>query len=141
MKRRTIPIILGAIILSGIIAIVVIYVSNTFIFQGVRQNIIDPSTYQAVFLDNNQTYFGHLKNINSDFLVLSDVYYVQLQEVPSKKNVPTQAPTGRLVKLGETEPHGPKNEMFLNKGHVLFWENLSSGSQIVRTIQNLKTQK
>lgn len=96
--------------------------------------IVDGGTYQAVFLDNNQIYFGHLKNIDSLYLLLKDVYYVQLSDGHNAK-------TGRLVKLGEAESHGPRDEMIINRQHVLFWENLTSSSQIVRTIQVLKGQK
>lgn len=91
-------------------------------------SIADPNTYQAIFLDNNQIYFGHLKNTSSGYLVLSDVYYVKVNE----------SGAGQLVKLGVGEPHGPKDEMIINQVQVLFWENLKADSQVTKTIQNMK---
>lgn len=91
--------------------------------------IADPNSYQAVFLDNDQIYFGHLKNTNtSGYLLLTGVYYVKVSEDS----------VGQLVKLGQIEPHGPKNEMIINRDHVLFWENLRFDSPVVKTIQNSK---
>lgn len=123
----------------GLLAAVTLalYLINSPYFK--TSKIFDSATYQAVFLDNNQIYFGHLKSVGSVYLVLSDVYYVQVQTATSKDS--TETPTGRLVKLGQTEPHGPKDEMILNKEHILFWENLMPSSQIIKTIQNLKTYK
>ncbi|MDP3792298.1 MAG: hypothetical protein Q8Q89_01070 [bacterium] len=92
--------------------------------------IADPNTYQAIFLSNDQIYFGHLKSENqkSEYLTLTDVYYIKVGEDS----------VGQLVKLGQIEPHKPTNEMIINREHVLFWENLSPDSPVVRTIQGYK---
>lgn len=92
--------------------------------------IADPATYQAVFLTNDQVYFGHLTNLDSQYPILEDTYYVQLGET-----------SNRVVKLGENEPHGPQDHMVLNRDQILLWEDLRQDSQIIRAIQNLKTQK
>ena len=93
-----------------------------------KHDFIDPSTYQAVFLNNDQIYFGRLKSINSDYLILSDVYYVKVGE----------SGAGQLLKLGTIEPHGPQDKMIINQDQVLFWENLRLDSQVVKTIQGLQ---
>ena len=91
--------------------------------------IADPDTYQAVFLSNDQIYFGHLKNNQEpEYLILTDVYYVKIGDDS----------TGQLVKLGTIEPHGPENTMIINKEQVLFWENLKSDSRVIKTIQSLE---
>lgn len=96
-----------------------------------KNNFIDSDTYQAIFLSNDQIYFGHLKNISSDYLILSDVYYVKVNE----------GGAGQLVKLGSGEPHGPRDEMIINQDHILFWENLKVDSPVVKTIQNIQPQR
>ena len=93
-----------------------------------KSDFIDSDTYQAVFLTNDQIYFGRLKNISSDYLILSDVYYVKINE----------SGAGQLVKLGSGEPHGPKDEMIINQDQVLFWENMRFDSQVVKTIQSMQ---
>lgn len=93
-----------------------------------KNNFIDPDTYQAIFLTNDQIYFGQLKNINSDYLILHDVYYAKVNEDGA----------GQLVKLGDGEPHGPRGEMIINQDQVLFWENLNLDSPVVKAIQQKK---
>lgn len=93
-----------------------------------KNDFIDSDTYQAVFLTNDQIYFGRLKNISSDYLILSDVYYVKINKDGA----------GQLVKLGIGEPHGPKNEMIINQDQILFWENMRFDSQVVKTIQTMQ---
>ncbi len=92
--------------------------------------IVDPNLYQAVFLSNDQIYFGHLKSKSreSEYLTLTDVYYVKVGDDS----------VGRVVKLGQIEPHKPMNEMIINREHILFWENLSPDSPVVQTIQGYK---
>ncbi|MBI2674267.1 MAG: hypothetical protein HYX22_00815 [Candidatus Yanofskybacteria bacterium] len=93
-----------------------------------KQDFIDPNTYQAVFLTNDQTYFGRLKNISSDYLILFDVYYVKIDEDGA----------GQLVKLGSIEPHEPENKMTINRDQVLFWENIKFDSSVVKKIQGMR---
>ena len=95
-----------------------------------KKDFIDYSTYQAVFLTNDQIYFGRLKNINSDYLLLSDVYYVKVNEEGD----------AQILKLGIVEPHGPTDKMTINQDQVLFWENLKPSSQVVETIKKLQSQ-
>lgn len=96
-----------------------------------KNDFIDPDAYQAVFLTNDQIYFGHLNSISSDYLILFDVYYVKVNE----------SGVGQLVKLGIGEPHSPKDEMIISQDQVLFWENLNSDSPVVNTIKNMQLQK
>ena len=96
-----------------------------------KKDFIDRSLYQAIFLRNDQIYFGRLKNISSDFLLLKDVYYVKIDD----KGI------GQLVKLGKIEPHGPKDEMIINQDQVLFWENMRWDSLVVETIKNLQLKE
>ena len=93
-----------------------------------QHDFIDSDGYQAVFLTNDQIYFGHLKSIGSDYLILSDVYYVKVNEEGA----------GQLVKLGVGEPHGPQDKMIINQDQVLFWENLKFDSPVVKTIQSIE---
>ncbi len=101
---------------------------------GDAQQRVDAGSLQAVFLDNNQIYFGHLKDIDSQYPVLRDVYYIQVSETTDKK---PQA-SNKLVKLGDIEPHRPQNEMILNKEHILFFENMRPDSPVVRAIEGQK---
>jgi len=133
MARNKYTSIMVAVVLGVIagVAIGVPSVADLFRYDGYdKKAFIDSDAYQAVFLTNDQIYFGHLKSISSDYLILFGVYYVKLNEEGA----------GQLVKLGAGEPHGPRDEMIINQDQVLFWENLKFDSPVVKTIQSIENK-
>ncbi len=95
---------------------------------------VEASKWQAVFLGNNQVYFGKLKDASATYLELSDVYYLktatELEQNQSASNL-------NLIKLGG-EVHGPEDTIHIPKSSVLFWENMKDTSRVVQTIQSTK---
>lgn len=92
--------------------------------------------YQAVFLTNNQVYFGKVSNLGSSFPTLTDIYYLQVTQALQPKTNGTQ-PQINLVKLGG-ELHGPEDLMRINKDQILFVEDLKADSQVVNAIKDYK---
>lgn len=121
------------LILGGVLLLLIILKFGTLNFSGYK--------YQAVFLTNNQVYFGKLSKLGSDFPILQDVFYLQLAQ-PLQPQDPKAAaqPQVNLVKLGG-ELHGPEDEMQINQNQILFVENLRADSQIVRAIIDFKTKE
>lgn len=102
---------------------------------GVGNAAIDKDKYQAVFLTNGQVYFGKLKNISGDYLVLTDIYYLQTNGGGTTDAEATTTETqAQLVKLGN-ELHGPEDEMQINNQQVLFWENLKTDGKVAEAIE------
>ena len=100
------------------------------------------SDYSAVFLTNDQVYFGKVNKKNSDEVVLSDIYYLKVnQNIQSQEKTSdtTQQPNIVLVKLGE-ELHGPNDVMHINKDQLLFIESLKSDSKVVKAIDENKSK-
>lgn len=105
---------------------------------------IEHDKYQAVFLSNNQVYFGKLQQLGDKSVRMTDVYYLQSQAAAqaqtesSKSADPSQSggskATPQLVKLG-SELHGPEDAIMFNKEQVLFWENLKSDSKVAKAIE------
>ncbi len=93
--------------------------------------------YQAVFLSNNQVYFGKVTNANSAYATLTDIFYLQVAQAlqPSQPNSQVN-----LVKLGD-ELHGPADVMKINRDHILFIEDLKPGSQVVKAILQYKASR
>lgn len=118
---------------------------------GQTPGVAKASDWQAVFLTNGQVYFGKLKDIDENYATLEDIYYLQVQEVPIQ---PAEAATQEegvqpaeqteqrtiLVKFG-TELHRPTDKMYINSEHILFFEDLSQGSNVVEAIENYKAQQ
>lgn len=102
-------------IILGVITFVLINIA-AYVYMKSK-----PKTYQAVFLDSGQVYFGQL---NGD--ILSHVYFIQMV-----------ASSTELVPI-TSAIHIPTDEMKLNAQHVLFSETLSNSSPIVKTIEGQK---
>lgn len=84
--------------------------------------------YHAVFLDNGQVFFGRLKAPSSDFIELTEVFYVR-----SETNKETKEVRSVLIKRGQ-EWHGP-DMMFVNSKHVTLIEPVSPGSKVGELIK------
>ncbi|MFA6458085.1 MAG: hypothetical protein WCV72_01695 [Patescibacteria group bacterium] len=85
-------------------------------------NTIDSSTYQAVHLDNSETYFGKITSMDDNYVNVTDVFYF-LDE--TKKT---------LVKRGD-------ESLVLNRAHVLATENLEDGNAVLQAILKYKSNK
>lgn len=94
------------------------------------------SQYQAVFLSNGQVYFGKLYREKSSYVILREVYYLQVMQQLQPGQTDATANIN-LVKLG-AELHGPTDEMRINRDHILFVENLKDDSQVVQGIKRFK---
>ena len=109
------------------------------------------ATYQSVFLTNGQVYFGKISDINSDYITLKDIYYLQVVQKQPIQGTPEQAGQQAaaqaqpqqeisLVKLGG-ELHGPVDEMHINRQQVLFYEDLKQDGSVVSAILKDKADK
>lgn len=93
---------------------------------------VDKDKWQAVFLENGQVYFGHLREYDQNFVRLSEVYY--LKESANLQDGDTNL---NLIRLGG-EVHGPEDEMFIAKDSIVYWENLKETSRVVKSIAATK---
>jgi len=126
-----------AILYIVIAAAIVFAVVTTKGFGLLNRNA--SSNWQAVFLDNGQVYFGHMKGQNSQYVTLTNIYYLQVS--PSQGSQTSTSSTTStdanqqltLVKLGN-ELHGPTDEMAVNRDHVTFIETMKSDSKVVSAI-------
>jgi hypothetical protein len=90
--------------------------------------------YQAVFLANGQVFFGKLESIQSGFFIFKDVFYVQRQVDPEKKEAKNV-----LLKRG-SEWHGPET-MRINLHQVVIIEPVAPDSRVAQLIKESKAVK
>ena len=114
-----------------------------------EEDLVDKTKKQAVFLANGQVYFGEIESVNSKFLDLRRIYYLNVnqQVQPNQESSKNQQAQNNitLVKLG-CELHGPVDQMVINREQVTFWENLSDDGQVAKAVaewvkQNPQGQK
>lgn len=107
------------------------------------QTAVKSSGYQAVFLTNGQVYFGKMSDINSMYVTLKDIYYLQVTQPPLQgsqqqgQQTPQAQPQLSLVKLGN-ELHGPVDEMKINRDQILFYEDMKDDAKVMEAINEYK---
>lgn len=142
-------------VILGVIVIVLVVLGILFrgqLFKGANTGAMSATTagssgYQAVFLTNGQVYFGKMSQADSDYPVLTDVYYLQVVQPPlqgtpatgqaAAPTTPAQQPQISLVKLGN-ELHGPVDEMHISRPQILFYEDLKADGSVVKAIEAYK---
>jgi len=160
MKKKS-----GNVVLVGVLVTVIVVLIGVVVWQmgwltgdgklisvlpsSSEDKKVEASVYSAVFLTNKQVYFGILEDLKSEYPVLKDVYYLKVQEgiqpptidedgkAVKAKLAPQQEV--KLIKLGN-EMHGPKDEIQLNKDHILYIESLKTDSKIVEAIKKYQEQ-
>jgi hypothetical protein len=106
-------------------------------YSGARANAaVKDKQFQAVFLTNGQVYFGKFTSINNQYVVLTDIYYLQVQQAVQPKSGSSSSSSNQSVSLAKLggELHGPEDQMFINRDQVLFWENLKNSGKVVQAI-------
>ncbi|HET8991967.1 MAG TPA: hypothetical protein VFN31_02970 [Candidatus Saccharimonadales bacterium] len=118
------------ILLIGIIAALYANNNNT---KDTESQYINTSKLQAVFLNTGQVYFGNIKTLNNNFLVLTNIFYLQTNGSSSSSSSTSANNNVSLVKLG-CELHQPYDQMVINRSSVTFWENLQSSGQVAKAV-------
>jgi hypothetical protein len=98
-----------------------------------ENSYVDDSKLQAVFLNGGQVYFGDINNLNSDYLSMSNIYYLRVNQQVQPNQSTSNANDVSLVKLG-CELHGPQDNMVINREQVIFWENLKDDGQVAKAV-------
>jgi len=104
-----------------------------------QSHYLDTTKLQAVFLkkgDAYDVYFGNVQTLNKDYLVLTNVYYLQQSDTTTggaskaKQNI-------SLIKLG-CELHQPYDRMVINADEIAYWENLSPDGQVGKAVAQFR---
>lgn len=99
-----------------------------------EKKYVNKDRLQAVFLNGGQVYFGRINSLNGNYLHLSDIYYLRVnQQVQPGQEANQSQDDISLVKLG-CELHGPEDSMLINRDQVMFWENLKTDGQVTRAV-------
>ncbi len=118
----TLAVLTGLLIILVVVALL-IYKSNS------ESSYVNTSTYQSVDVrvsasTGDQVYFGKIASMNSNYMVLNDVFYLQPGATSNQFNLNSLTCT-----LSD-----PENQIIINRAQVVLWENLSSKSQVVTDI-------
>lgn len=131
--------VLGVILLVGIVVLLVgVIFAFTRSGSDSEGQFITKSDYQAVFLNNGQVYFGNIKQLNNNYVRMTNIYYLTQNSGSSSSS--SSSNDYSLVKLGCQQIHDPLDEMVINRSQVTFWENLNAGGKVVTSIKQFQQQ-
>lgn len=141
-KLSTVFVLFAIALIAIVVTVGLVFGSDgTTSSQKSEAEQIKSDKYQAVFLNSQdgQVYFGKLNIYNDDIYVLTDIYYVRVENPvqPEGQNQQQQQANISLAKLGN-ELHGPEDTMYISRDKVLFWENLKDDGQVVKAITDFK---
>jgi len=120
MKMRTVAItIVVAVVLTAAAFLFVRWWDFTMPAFGAR--------YQAVFLANGQTYFGHYLDRLGPYVKVENAFYIQQQPTAEEG----QTPESRIIRRG-SELHQPLPYVLIPKSAILFVEDLRQDSQVAQ---------
>lgn len=83
--------------------------------------------YQAVFLANGQTYFGHYLDRLGPYVKVENAFYIT--QAPTAEE--GQTPESRIIRRG-SELHQPQPFVLIPKTAILFVEDLRRDSQVAQ---------
>jgi hypothetical protein len=137
MLNRIVMILL---IVAALLAIATLLVR--MLVPSSAQAAIKSKSYQALFLTNGQVYFGKLAKVDDSYVMLKDIYYLQVQQTTQGTGsaaaaANSQTPQVSLAKLGN-ELHGPEDSMYVSRQQVLFWENIKDDGKVVKAIKDFQ---
>lgn len=104
---------------------------------------IDTDKYQAVFLSNGQVYFGKMSFVNSEYVELSNVYYLERQATSGasteadKEATPTTDDNNNFQLLKYSDVlYGSEDKMVISKSDMIRFENLKNDGVVARAIKD-----
>ena len=106
---------------------------------AVSKSLFGNDTFSALFIDNNDVYFGKITKRDSNFITLENSFYLRVTQVSQKgkdgKSI--DVPSLNLVKVG-TELHKPKDKVEIQISHILSIQELDPASDVITAIKNYK---
>lgn len=145
-KGSKMPWIVLAVIVVILVVCAILFREKLFGSKnGAAAQSAKSNSYQAIFLTNGQVYFGKISDSDSNYVIMKDIYYLQVVQQPPLQGTPTagqaaadtQQPQISLVKLGN-ELHGPVDEMHISRTQILFYEDLKNEGNVVKAIAAYK---
>lgn len=132
-----------ATVLAVFLVVILLVAAIIVVAAGNKTNdeysYVQTSKLQAVFLNTGQVYFGNLQKINSNYYVLTNIFYLQTSNSSGSSSSSSSNSNVTLVKLG-CELHRPYDQMVINSSQVTFWENLQPGGQVAQAVNTFYKQ-
>ena len=106
-----------------------------------RLSRVDSKAVYAVAMTNGSLFFGNISGKDANNLYLKDVYYFKRMDTPDPKN-PEAAPRPNLSLVAQVDDfYGPRDEISLNREHIIYYQPVGDGSKVKDLIMQIKTKR
>jgi hypothetical protein len=126
---RRITYLIGGIVLAVLIVVLAVVVVQRLGPSDALASQVKSGDYQAVFLTNNEVYFGNLTVPSGSFVYLRHVY--RLTSQVGKSGKPLRSTLVKIV----NDLHSPEDLMVINRANILYIENLNPSGQASRLMR------
>jgi len=120
------------VVLLASIAVLLVSISFSFVYgNNPETKYLNTKDFQAVDISvggsttGDQIYFGNVKSISSNYVVLDNVYYIPTSTT-SSSNVTLEPLVCQIDQ--------PFDQMVINRSSVNWWENLQPASKVSTSI-------
>ena len=93
------------------------------------------SAWTAVFLTDNEVFFGHITVNDNEHMVLQNVYYLQK---PASGQAASNTPAS-INSLVTNQLQCPTDEINIKASNILYWETLQSSSYVVSRLSQIQS--
>ncbi len=129
------------------VALCILFVVGFLVWSQRVNATIDTSTYQIVSLDSGRSYFGSLKDLDKEYVLLENAFFLKANnpEVDKSGNVVEPDPDAEelpfsLQRVGN-QVHQGDDDLYIRADHVLSWQNLEIDSPVVTAIDEYLESK
>ncbi len=107
----------------------------------------ETDAWYAVHLEDGNVFFGHIDRFSNSTIILDQAYFLESFE-PSKESQKSLGESMQvesvpqklynLTERGTDKFFNTDHKIYINRDNVLFWEKLTTDSEIVKTIKKQK---
>jgi len=123
--------------IAGVVILVIIVVVGATAIAGAGPFQRTSSDWTAVFLSDNEVYFGHVKYETNDDIDLVNVAYLQKSTSTAASTTTTAPSTLSILGLVGNQIQCPTDEVLINRHNVINVQVLQSTSFVVTRLQTL----
>ncbi|OGY93414.1 MAG: hypothetical protein A2406_00685 [Candidatus Komeilibacteria bacterium RIFOXYC1_FULL_37_11] len=123
--------------------VVVLLLATVWLVMSRAQTMEKSGKFQAIYLENGQTYYAKVAKEDALNIYLSDVYYIQIEqqtvqpaEGAEEGAEPQVVEVPVLIKRGE-ELHKPQGLMQINRSKLVAIEEIGADSEILKEIDRI----
>ncbi|MDO8519531.1 MAG: hypothetical protein Q7T11_05150 [Deltaproteobacteria bacterium] len=106
-----------------------------------RLSKVDKKAVYAVAMTNGSLFFGNISGQDQNNLYLKDIYYFKRMEGAVDPKNPEASRSSLSLVAQVDDFYGPKDEISLNREHVIYYQPITQESKVTELIGQIKVKR